>query len=233
MAIDWKKAFINKPEEKKEEEKEKVVQESITPPSVESVKVPEEIKTNLSTPISGKPNEKIMEMLRKDIQDADLPGPDLVDLLKVANKESMVNRIPNINSRFELAFDMVKEQFNGSTKPFNKDTLLESVDYYVKVLESHRKEGIEAVENQCNEEVVTEQTNLANADKTISDVEKQLELLLQKKAEAERAKLDATKKIQEAELNKQAKIAEFNASVDYVIKHDLTNLAEVIKTLNI
>lgn len=97
---------------------------------------------------SGDVDTKLVELLERKINEANLPGPDYLELLQSA--EQMKQYIPDETTRLKAAFGSIQ----GMDPRMTKDVVLASIDTYLGVIEAERgkaKLRKETVEDKAEE----------------------------------------------------------------------------------
>lgn len=128
-------------------------------------------------PAKGMPSinmtgDKFMGYLRKKIEDNDLPGPDFLELVRVANSydESLAKDKP---TAIKLAFQSLRGIYSG----FSKDIILKSIDTYVKLIEDEKARVAETVKNERTIHVDGAKKQLKDIDANIAKFEAEIERL--------------------------------------------------------
>ena len=100
-----------------------------------AVAVPSPVVTSVPAPTimaSGDVDTKLVELLERKINEANLPGPDYLELLQSA--EQMKQYIPDETTRLKAAFGSIQ----GMDPRMTKDVVLASIDTYLGVIEAER-----------------------------------------------------------------------------------------------
>lgn len=100
-----------------------------------TVAVPSPVVTSVPAPTimaSGDVDTKLVELLERKINEANLPGPDYLELLQSA--EQMKQYIPDETTRLKAAFGSIQ----GMDPRMTKDVVLASIDTYLGVIEAER-----------------------------------------------------------------------------------------------
>ena len=98
---------------------------------------PATVEPDKGLPSINLTGDKFMGYLRKKIEDNDLPGPDFLELVRVANSydESLAKDKP---TAIKLAFQSLRGIYSG----FSKDIILKSIDTYVKLIEDEKARAL-------------------------------------------------------------------------------------------
>mgnify|MGYP006945957066 FL=1 len=90
-----------------------------------------------------------MELLERKINEANLPGPDYLELLQSA--EQMKQYIPDETTRLKAAFGSIQ----GMDPRMTKEVVLASIDTYLGVIEAERGKATNLRIEQLREELKT------------------------------------------------------------------------------
>jgi len=150
------------------------------------------------TPSGGTFNQQIFDSLTKAIVDANLPGEDYVEY---AESLKAMKDIPlDEKIKIQTVFATL------STKGLTVQTVIDSADYYLKVLENEKTKFYDAMNSQTQGMVVKKQNDIDGMDKQIKAKSEQIAFLTQEitknQEEIERIKGEinqATSKIKSAE----------------------------------
>ncbi len=144
---------------------EKIINEKTTGKKQETKSPEKKIKTTHSstakltqskTPGKGDFNKQIFESLTKAISDANLPGEDYLEFMAALKAMEGINLDEKVKMQTVLA--------TLSTKGLTVQKIIESADYYVKVLENEKEKFKQAMINQTEGKV-------GNKHKQIKDLE--------------------------------------------------------------
>lgn len=158
---------------------------------------------------SGDVDSKLVELLERKINEANLPGPDYLELLQSA--EQMKQYIPDETTRLKAAFGSIQ----GMDPRMTKDVVLASIDTYLGVIEAERgkaKLRKETVEDKAA-------TNLR-----IEQLREELKTLTDKS-------IDLNSEIQKNTAETTAFEARTNATIDKVtnrLNEDKVRLAQIL-----
>jgi hypothetical protein len=104
----------------------------------------------------GVVNQETYLTLKKVLDERNLPGPDYLELKQ--SSDAMQSIIPDENARFLAAYATIKA---GSPK-ITKAIILESIDEYVKYIESERTEASKEFDVLYQNEIVSRKTKIDN-----------------------------------------------------------------------
>ena len=190
MAKNFIKNLLFEETEEKEEKKKKevVVEEKVEPVQ----------PLNLNEYLDG---------FKQILEEANLPGPDYLELKEAVNNPDMVRTFPDYNQRVLSAFLGIKIANPGK---FGKDVVLSSCDKYIKIIEEGRDRGLEQISNLRKEKLDTTNSELEKAESAIQEFEKKL-------AELRETVLKKKEELIKAQSEFSAKEANFRASSEYVL----------------
>ena len=115
-------------------------------------------------------DKQLFEQLCAVIEEANLPGPDYVELMKAANDPNMVKAIADEGTRFLSAFVGLK----AMSPEFTKKIVLDSIDEYVKILTSEQQRGLTEWQKKWDDSVTAQENGVAEARKEIERLEREL-----------------------------------------------------------
>ena len=121
--------------------------------------------------IEGQVNDDLLQKLCQVMEDSNLPGPDYLELKNVANNDDMKRTVPDEVQRFMVAFITMK----SSNPEMTKERVIKSIDEYIGKMEDERKTGHEQLQHIWNERVDTQKVLVENAEKRISELQKELQ----------------------------------------------------------
>lgn len=212
-------------------EDEEIINKKTSEKNKTSEKKTKTPKTNLTTstkspqinrPGKGEFNKQIFESLTKAIADANLPGEDYLEFI------SALQAMKNINLDEKVKMQTVLATL--STKGLTTQKIVESADYYMKVLENEKEKFKQAMIKQTEGKV-------GNKHKQIKNMEEQN----RQKADKIKALTDEInnntsqigklkKDIETADLKIKSTENNFNVTYSYVADQ-ITNKIEKIKTI--
>lgn len=126
--------------------------------------------SNTSLPDGGF-NQQIFESLVKAIQNANLPGEDYFEYAESLKAMKDIPLDEKIKIQTVLA--------TLSTKGLTVQTVFDSADYYIKVLDNEKNKFYDAMKAQTNNLVVKKQKDIETLDKEIKAKSDQIALLTQ------------------------------------------------------
>ncbi|MCF6185848.1 MAG: hypothetical protein L3J56_14725 [Bacteroidales bacterium] len=215
----------NKVEKKSEKKPEK---KNITKLSQTKQTQTPKIKQSTPTSVSkGAFNKKIFESLTQAIQKADLPGEDYLEFMNALQAMKNIDLDEKIKMQTVLA--------TLSTKGLTISKIIESADYYLKVLENE-KDKFKIVINKQTE------TKIGGKNKKIKDLEaenqKKADMIKQLTEEINKNRAEIQKikrELETADVKIKSAENDFNVTYDYVanqIKKNVKQLESLITDKN-
>lgn len=158
--------------------------------------------------VSVEVDEKLLEAIEKKIQEANIPGPDYLELKAAAEEKSFVSDEPDEGKRWRQAFRNMKAYFPNSG--ISKVTILNAIDSYIGIVREEVRIGNEELKALVDRDVIKAKESIATIDSDIEKLEKELE---KKKGERDKKLL----KIQESQIKYEHQEKVFNMTTDFVI----------------
>lgn len=186
-----------------------------------TVAVPSPVVTSVPTPTimaSGDVDTKLVELLERKINEANLPGPDYLELLQSA--EQMKQYIPDETTRLKAAFGSIQ----GMDPRMTKDVVLASIDTYLGVIEAERGKAKLRMEKLRKETVEDKAEELKATNLRIEQLREELKTLTDKS-------IDLNSEIQKNTAETAAFEARTNATIDKVtnrLSEDKVRLAQIL-----
>lgn len=170
--------------------------------------------------IEGQVNDELLQKLCQAMEDSNLPGPDYLELKNVANNDEMKKAMPNEIQRLTVAFITMK----SSTPEMTKDRVLNSIDSYIQMMENERKTGHAQLETIWQERVESQRKAVTDAEERIVTLQKELGELVSFVQNKTNEIAAATN---ECNINK----ANFDATVDFLVKNLVDDKAKLTNVL--
>ncbi len=158
--------------------------------------------TQVVSNMTGIADEKFVTMLKKVIEDNNIPGQDYFEF-----KQSL-DALANIPLDERTKFITVYATFQ--LQGCKKDVLLSSVDKYISVVQNEEANFNAELANQRNASVTAKTTQVQDAQKKLEELNKQI-------AETNTFIITTSQEIQNAELKLQMTEASFKKSVEKVV----------------
>lgn len=130
-------------------------------------------------------DEKLLDKIEAKLKEANIPGPDYLELKEAAEEKTLVADEPDEAKRWRQAFRNMKVFFPQSG--LNKQKLLSAVDHYISIIKAEINRGLSELETVKNRDVTQETSAVKNLEKEIQVLEKQLAEKQKLKAEKEAA----------------------------------------------
>jgi hypothetical protein len=191
--------------EDKEKEKEKATPQTAQPQqtlaqSYQYSQATAQPQPMASAPISGSLAPDILDMIKQVIAQNNLEGNDYYEFDKIVESQDFKNAIPDERSRIVAAFHSLRAQDPG----FSKQKLVESIDHYKNAVNAEYQNVMQAYN--------------VSVDEKINNPKKQIDSLLETKAELMQhlVELDDKIKTLEAEIA-QNTIALNSRRADYEV----------------
>jgi hypothetical protein len=131
---------VEKKQETKKEETKIIKTESQNTISTQNVKT-----SNTSEPLKGEINEQIFNSLTKAISDANLPGEDYLEFVSALQAMQKIELAESVKMQTVLA--------TLSIKGLTVQKIVESADYYLKVLQNEKDKFKQAMAQQTEGKV--------------------------------------------------------------------------------
>lgn len=170
--------------------------------------------------IEGQVNDELLQKLCQAMEDSNLPGPDYLELKNVANNDEMKKAMPNEIQRLTVAFITMK----SSTPEMTRDRVLNSIDSYIQMMENERKTGHAQLEAIWQERVESQRQAVTEAEERIVKLQKELGELVSFVQNKTNEIAAATN---ECNINK----ANFDATVDFLVKNLADDKAKLTNVL--
>lgn len=197
--------------------------ETVKPRTSQEASAPATVAVPSSVPTptimaSGDVNTKLVELLERKINEANLPGPDYLELLQSA--EQMKQYIPDETTRLKAAFGSIQ----GMDPRMTKDVVLASIDTYLGVIEAERGKAKLRMEKLRKETVEDKAEELKATNLRIEQLREELKTLTDKS-------IDLNSEIQKNTAETAAFEARTNATIDKVtnrLSEDKVRLAQIL-----
>lgn len=197
--------------------------ETVKPRTSQEASAPATVAVPSSVPTptimaSGDVDTKLVELLERKINEANLPGPDYLELLQSA--EQMKQYIPDETTRLKAAFGSIQSMDPRMTK----DVVLASIDTYLGVIEAERGKAKLRMEKLRKETVEDKAEELKATNLRIEQLREELKTLTDKS-------IDLNSEIQKNTAETAAFEARTNATIDKVtnrLSEDKVRLAQIL-----
>ena len=125
-------------------------------------------------------NTDLLDTIEKKIREADIPGPDYLELKDAAEEESLVKDEPDEGKRWRQAFRNMRVFFPQAN--ITKSKIIGAIDHYIDIVNHENEVGLSELESVRNRDVVKELEAVNVLNKDISDLES---LIAEKRREKE------------------------------------------------
>lgn len=199
----------------------------VEPVKGKAVQVPQQATVVLPTSaqiskvIEGQVDDTLLQKLCQAMEDSNLPGPDYLELKNVANNDEMKRAMPDESQRLMVAFITMK----SGNPDMSKTRVISSIDEYIGMMEAERATGHQQLQTIWNEQVEAKKTLVAEAEKRIAELQQELQERVQF-VQAKNNEIAAASN--ECNINK----ANFDATVDFLVKNLSDDKAKLNLILN-
>jgi hypothetical protein len=208
------------------EKKREVKKEITTKTETKNTGNPNPPITNSETtvnPVKGEINEQIFNSLTKAISDANLPGEDYLEFVSALQAMKNIDLAESVKMQTVLA--------TLSIKGLTVQKIIESADYYLKVLENEKDKFRQAMAQQTQGKVEEKHKQIKSLEEANLKKAEQIKILTDEinfnNEQVEKIKKDI------AEADHKIKATETNFSVTYdYVANQIINYVEKIKNLS-
>jgi uncharacterized coiled-coil protein SlyX len=146
---------------------------------------------NVAPTVSSEEFEKFKKHFEDLMEQANLPGPDYYEFLKV--EEKLENLIPDERTRFISAFASL------SVNGLSKDILISSASKYIDVIEKDRAGFESALKQKTETEIGSRKTQIADAQTKIETANAKIQELTKELTEQQELIAELSRQITEVE----------------------------------
>jgi predicted 2-oxoglutarate/Fe(II)-dependent dioxygenase YbiX len=199
----------------------------VEPVKGKAVQVPQQAtvvlptSSQISKVIEGQVDDNLLQKLCQAMEDSNLPGPDYLELKNVANNDEMKRAMPDESQRLMVAFITMK----SGNPEMTKTRVISSIDEYIGMMEAERATGHQQLQVIWNEQVEAKKALVAEAEKRIAELQQELQERVQF-VQAKNNEIAAASN--ECNINK----ANFDATVDFLVKNLSDDKAKLNLILN-
>lgn len=183
------------------------------------------VSTMPDAPSQGQLSEQYAELLLSAVKEADIPGPDFSELKAAFSSEDLKQNIPDVKTRWKTAFNMMKMMDAKLTKAH----VLESIDLYIKVVDTEYAAAIAQFEEKYKETVGAKEAQVKSSNAKLAEWKSQIadkyeEIhRIENEMNAEQESINVlTQQISVEKANINAKRADLTATKD-AIKNSMYN----------
>ena len=128
------------------------------------------VSTTPDAPRQGQLSEQYAELLLSAVKEADIPGPDFSELKAAFSSEDLKQNIPDVKTRWKTAFNMMKMMDAKLTKAH----VLESIDLYIKVVDTEYAAAIAQFEEKYKETVGAKEAQVKSSNAKLAEWKSQI-----------------------------------------------------------
>jgi len=183
------------------------------------------VSTTPDAPRQGQLSEQYAELLLSAVKEADIPGPDFSELKAAFSSEDLKQNIPDVKTRWKTAFNMMKMMDAKLTKAH----VLESIDLYIKVVDTEYTTAIAQFEKKYRETVGTKESQVKSSNAKLAEWKSQIADMyeeihrIENEMKAEQESINVlTQQISAEKADIDAKRADLTATKD-AIKNSMSN----------
>lgn len=183
------------------------------------------VSTTPDAPRQGQLSEQYAELLLSAVKEADIPGPDFSELKAAFSSEDLKQNIPDVGTRWKTAFNMMKMMDAKLTKAH----VLESIDLYIKVVDTEYTTAIAQFEKKYKETVGAKEAQVKSSNAKLAEWKSQIANMyeeihrIENEMKAEQESINVlTQQISAEKADIDAKRADLTATKD-AIKNSMSN----------
>jgi chromosome segregation ATPase len=183
------------------------------------------VSTTPDAPRQGQLSEQYAELLLSAVKEADIPGPDFSELKAAFSSEDLKQNIPDVKTRWKTAFNMMKMMDAKLTKAH----VLESIDLYIKVVDTEYTTAIAQFEKKYKETVGAKEAQVKSSNAKLAEWKSQIADMyeeihrIENEMNAEQESINVlTQQISAEKADIDAKRADLTATKD-AIKNSMSN----------
>ena len=204
---------------------EKNTQSAVPSVSTQSTAQQPNVSTTPDAPRQGQLSEQYAELLLSAVKEADIPGPDFSELKAAFSSEDLKQNIPDVKTRWKTAFNMMKMMDAKLTKAH----VLESIDLYIKVVDTEYTTAIAQFEKKYKETVGAKEAQVKSSNAKLAEWKSQIADMyeeihrIENEMNAEQESINVlTQQISAEKADIDAKRADLTATKD-AIKNSMSN----------
>ena len=184
------------------------------------------IQSPVEVPVSSgevEVDEKLLDSLEKKLKEANIPGPDYLELKAAAEDKTFVANEPDEAKRWNQAFSNMRMFFPQAG--ITKAKILGAVDHYIGVIREEIRIGNEELKTLMNRDITQEEASITKLEADIKKKEQELDKL-RKTCEVKRTKIETSRQ------NYEHQGQVFNRTTGFIIsalESDKQKINEYIK----
>lgn len=154
-------------------------------------------------------DEGLLDTLEKKLRDANIPGPDYLELKEAAEEKTFVADEPDEAKRWRQAFRNMKAYFPQAG--VTKKKILDAIDHYIGIV----RQEIQIGQSELRE---LNAKNVTGESEAVAKLEIEIEKLRKELESKEKQRESKIAKIEESRLKYEHQEAVFVKTTDFVIK---------------
>jgi hydroxypyruvate isomerase len=183
----------------------------------------EQTSTIQTVSSKGEFNQNIFNSLTKAISDANLPGEDYLEFVDALQAMKDIPLDETIKMQTVLA--------TLSTRGLTTQKIIETADYYLKVLEREKDKFKEATAQQTHGKVDNKQTQIKQLEESNQKKAEQIKILTEEINQNNLQMVQIKKEIEESDIKIKATENNFNVTFDF-LSNQILSKVEKIKNLS-
>lgn len=192
--------------------------------SSENNEIKNEVENNSEEVVNqtGEFSQKIFEQLSQAITDSNLPGEDYIEFMEAL--AAMKNLQLDENVKIQTVFATL------STKGLSKEKVIESADYYLKVLENEKTKFYEVLNGHMKTQIKSKLDEITHLENSINEKENQISTLQEEIKQTKQVVLKIKNDIQQSDNKIKKTENDFQITYDK-IANSIKNKIEKIKSI--
>lgn len=180
------------------------------------------VETNTDLNQQGEFSQKIFDQLSQAISDANLPGEDYIEFMEAL--AAMKNIQLDENIKLQTVFATL------STKGLTKAKVIESADYYLKVLENEKSKFYEVVNNHMKGQINNKISEITQLENSMKEKEEKIATLQEEIKQTKQIVMKIKNEIQQSDGKIKKTENDFQITYD-AIANNIKNTVEKIKNI--
>lgn len=213
------------PEDEVEGTNQKIEEKKVEVKTTEPTLFANKVQTSnvTTTPTKGEFNQNIFNSLTKAISDANLPGEDYLEFVDALQAMKDIPLEETIKMQTVLA--------TLSTRGLTAQKIIETADYYLKVLERERDKFKEAIVQQTHGKVDNRQNQIKTLEMENQKKADQIKILTDEINNNNQQMVLIKKEIEEADIKIKSTENNFNTTYEF-LSNQIISKVEKIKNLS-
>lgn len=176
---------------------------------------------NIVTDTSGTLNQKIFDSLTQAIANANMPGEDYLEFAQAL--QAMKDLPIDDNIKIQTVFATL------STKGLTKQTVIESADYYIKVLENEKSKFYDTMNHQALGQLNKKRMEITKLEEEIKAKTEQIQILTEEINQNKQLVIKVKNEIQEGDSKIKKTENDFLFTFDIILKQIKANVEKITK----